>query len=168
LSDRPVTVFPSVEGRSLDGRTVWLPGDLEGELNLLAVAFHRRHQKDVDSWSAEFRSLESRYESLAAYEIPTISGRWKPARRFIDGGMSAAIPDPRTRARTVTVYGDTSRITDALELPDREQIAVVLGRRDGRVVWLGRGRHSEDPAAGLRAVLAGPPPQGRGLPGGTP
>ncbi len=146
-------LFPSVEGRSLDGRTLQLPEDLEGELNLLAVAFHRWHQKDVDSWGEQFRSLESGNTALAAYEIPTISGRWKPARRFIDGGMSAAIPDPRTRARTVTVYGDTSRLTDALDLPDREQIAVVLCGRDGRVLWLGRGPHSADSAADLEAAL---------------
>jgi hypothetical protein len=146
-------VFPSVEGRSLTGQTVHLPGDLEGELNLLAVAFHRWHQKDVDSWSGEFEDLESAHHSLAAYEVPTISGRWKPARRFIDGGMSAAIPDPRTRARTVTVYGDTSRITGALELPDREQIAVVLCDRRGEIGWLGLGPRSQALAAGLREAL---------------
>ena len=35
--------FPEVEARSLEDREFDLPGDLEGELNLLAVAFQRRH-----------------------------------------------------------------------------------------------------------------------------
>lgn len=144
--------FPTVEARSLDGRTLTLPADLEGEINLLAVAFHRHHQRDVDSWSEEFGALEAEH-GVVTYEIPTISGRWGPARRLIDGGMAAAIKDARVRAHTLTVYGSTSRMTDGLELPDRNLIAVVLCDRTGKVTWLGRGSRTDRLAADLRAGL---------------
>ena len=131
--------FPTVEGVSLDDTELTLPADLEGERNLLAVAFHRNHQRQVDTWIPLFRELEAEVPGLAGYEIPTISGSWRPLRWFIDGGMKAAIPDPLTRSRTVTVYGDVGRVTDGLGLPDRDRIAVVLLDRRGEVFWMARG-----------------------------
>ena len=128
-----------MEGRSLDDEEVLLPSGLEGERNLLAVAFHRTQQGEGDTWIPLFRELEARVPGLAGYEIPTISGSWKPLRRFIDGGMKAAIPDPLTRRRTITIYGDVARVTDGLGLPNRSRIAVVLVDREGGVSWMARG-----------------------------
>ena len=145
--------FPAVEARSLDGRRLMLPSDLGGELNLLAVAFRRNHQGDVDSWGADFAAAESSHPGLEGYEIPVISRRWAPARGFIDGGMAAAIRKPEVLARTLTVYGDVSRVSDALGLPDRSEIAIVLCDRDGVVSWLRRGRRTEAAAAELREAL---------------
>lgn len=139
--------FPEVEGVSLADARLTLPGDLKGERNLLAVAFHRSHQREVDTWIPLFRELEDTVPGLAGYEIPTISGGWKPLRWFIDGGMKTAIPDPLTRRRTVTVYGDVDRVTEGLGLSDRDRIAVVLIDRRGEVLWMARG------------ALVGAPPQ---------
>ncbi len=146
--------FPAVEARSLDGRRLMLPSELEGDLNLLAVAFRRNHQGDVDSWAEDFAAAERNHIGVRGYEIPVISRRWSPARGFIDGGMAAAIRDPEVLARTLTVYGDVSRVSDSLGLPDRSQIAVVLCDRDGVVKWLRRGRRTPAAAAELEEALA--------------
>jgi len=146
--------FPAVEARSLDGKRLMLPSELEGERNLLAVAFRRNHQGDVDSWAEDFAAAERNHLGVHSYEIPVISRRWSPARGFIDGGMAAAIRDPEVLARTLTVYGDVSRVSEALGLPDRSQIAIVLCDRDGVVEWLWRGRRSPAAAAELEEALA--------------
>ena len=146
-------VFPKVDGRSLEDEAVMLPAGLEGEVNLLAVAFHRTHQRDVDTWIPLFRELEATVPGLAGYEIPTISSGWKPVRKFIDGGMKAAIPDPLTRRRTVTVYGDVRKVTDGLGLAGREEIAVVLCDREGGVTWMTTGPLRGEPEAELLEVL---------------
>ncbi len=145
--------FPQVEGRSLEDKEVTLPSGLEGEVNLLAVAFHRTHQRDVDTWIPLFRELEATVSGLAGYEIPTISGGWKPVRKFIDGGMKAAIPDPLTRKRTVTVYGDVGKVTDGLGLPGRDEIAVVLCDREGEILWMTTGAMTGGPPPGLLEAL---------------
>lgn len=145
--------FPEVEARSLEGEEFSLPGDLGGDLNLLAVAFQRRHQTDVDSWLGDFGSLEESRQGLFTYEIPTLSRRWTPARRFIDGGMASAIKDQKTHARTLTVYGDVGLVSDSLGLPDREEIAVVLCGRDGKAIWLHRGPRTAEAAAALGTAL---------------
>jgi hypothetical protein len=36
-------------------------------------------------------------------EVPVLSTGWRPARRLIDGGMTAGIGDPDVLARTITV-----------------------------------------------------------------
>ncbi|MCX6386934.1 MAG: hypothetical protein NTV40_09975 [Solirubrobacterales bacterium] len=135
----PKPMLVAVEAHSLDGRRLRLPSELEGERNLLAVAFQRRHQSDVDSWLEQFAELERGNRDLFTYEVPTISRRWAPVRGFIDGGMAAAIADPKARARTLTVYTDVDRVRKGLCLPDTSQIAVVLCDRDGVVEWLVRG-----------------------------
>ena len=145
--------FPRVEGRSLEDEVVLLPDGLEGERNLMAVAFHRTHQRDVDTWIPLFRELEAEVPGLAGYEIPTISGGWKPMRRFIDGGMKAAIPDPLTRRRTVTVYGDVGRVTEGLGLNGRDEIAIVLCNRDGEILWMTTGPLEGEPPPDLLEAL---------------
>ena len=68
-------------------------------------------------------------------------------------GMKAAIPDPLTRRRTVTVYGDVARVTDGLGLPNRSRIAVVLVDREGGVSWMARGPLEGDPPPDLLEAL---------------
>ena len=147
-------LLPALEARALDGTEYRLPNDLGGERNLIAVAFQRDHQSDVDSWLGEFAQAEEEHAGLISYEMPTISRRWGPARGFIDGGMTAAIPDPKTRSRTITSYTDVNRVRDSLGLPDTKEIAVILCDRNGVVSWMARGKCTNASAESLRNALA--------------
>jgi hypothetical protein len=150
-----IRLLPALDARALDGTEYRLPSDLGGERNLIAVAFQRNHQDAVDTWLGEFAALEDEHSDLMTYEMPTISRRWGPARGFIDGGMTAAIPDPKTRARTITAYTDVKRVRDSLGLADTNQIAVIVCDRDGVISWLALGERSDEAAADLRAALNG-------------
>ncbi len=130
-----------------------IPRDLEGSRNLLAIAFHRTQQSSVDTWTPEFARLERTDPSLVSYEIPVISRRWGPLRPLIDGGMTAAIPDPKTRAHTLTSYTAVARVTSALGLEDTDQIAVVVADREGVISWLHRGDRTDQAADSLRIAL---------------
>lgn len=145
--------LPEIETRSLEGERLLIPRDLEGRRNLLAIAFHRTQQKAVDTWVADFSRLERSDSTLVAYEIPVISRRWGPLRSFIDGGMTAAIPDPDIRAHTLTAYTDVGRVIDALGVEDTERIVVVVADRDGAIEWLHRGERTEAAVASLELAL---------------
>ena len=67
--------------------------------------------------------------------------------------MKAAIPDPMTRRRTVTVYGDVDRVTDGLGLTGRDEIAVVLCDREGEILWMTTGAMTGGPPPGLLEAL---------------
>lgn len=150
------THFPRLTARNLNGRTVSIPEELEGELLVMLVAFRREHQALVDSWLPFLEGLAGERPGLRFYEIPTIGTHWAPARWFIDGGMVAAIRDRDVRERTLTVYTHVRRVLRDLALPDASSIGVFLLDPDDRILWRGRGGHqpalAEDLARAIEAV----------------
>ncbi len=130
-----------------------LPGDLEGDLNLVFVAFQRRHQNDIDHWLRELNEIEADYEGLAVYEIPLLMRFPAFYRRWIDDGMRSGIPDPKTRSRTITVYTNRREFLDEVALPDESEILVALLDREGGMVWRHLGAATQEALRDLTAVL---------------
>ena len=147
-------VFPQLLARNLEAREVELPAAFDGHLNVVAIAFRREHQSLVDSWVPWFDQQAAIHPGLRFYEVPTIGRVWAPIRNFIDGAMASAIREPVILQRTLTVYGDVSRVTTPLGIEDRSTIAVVLVDQSRRVLWLGRGEFSELLAHDLEKAMA--------------
>lgn len=146
--------FPAIQARSLTRETYSLPGDFEGRQNVAVVAFRREQQRLVDTWLPFLLELESEHDDVRVYEIPTLSQRWTPARRFIDGGMTAGIADTDARARTLTSYTDTGAVQRALGLADGSTICTLLTGRDGTITWSATGAFSAAAGDDLAAALA--------------
>ena len=147
-------IFPNIRARNLEGLDVVLPRAFAGERNVVMVAFQRQHQSLVDSWVPWLEREASADAGLRFFEIPTIGRMWAPARRFIDGGMAAAIRVPEILQRTFTIYGDVSRLTTPLGITDRSTITVLLVDSEGRVQWQDSGGFTAEKAEALHAVLA--------------
>lgn len=148
-------VFPELRARDLQGLDVQLPDAFVGERNLVAIAFRREHQSLVDGWASWFDAHSAPAAQLRFYEVPTIGRLWSPMRRFIDGGMAAAIKDPVILQRTFTIYGDVGLVTRPLDIADRSTITVLLVDAEGRVLWRTTGGCTDSAARGLQAALAG-------------
>ena len=142
-----------MSARNLEGLDVRLPHAFAGERNVVMVAFQRQHQDLVDSWVPWLEQQAASDLGLRFYEIPTIGRLWAPARRFIDGGMAAAIRVPAILQRTFTVYGDVGRLTTPLGIADTSTITVLLVDSDGRVEWQDTGGFTDEKAAALGAAL---------------
>jgi hypothetical protein len=147
--------FPQLDARDLEGRRRSLPDDFEGSSNLVVVAFRREQQAMVDSWVAWFEEHSAAYPELRCYEVPVLATRWSPARGIIDGGMARAVQDRDARRRTLTVYTDVRRVTDALEIDDPGTVTVLLVGDAGRVRWRTTGPITAIAEADLLAVLKG-------------
>ena len=145
--------FPQIDARNLQSLDVRLPDAFAGERNIVMIAFQRQHQSLVDSWVPWLEKMSASDDGLRFYEIPTIGRMWAPARRFIDGGMAAAIRIPAILQRTFTVYGDVSRLTTPLGITDRSTITVVLVDDEGQVHWQRTGGFTPAIAAELEAAL---------------
>ena len=145
--------FPAVKGRSLNGRSLALPADLDGEVNLVMVAFKRHQQEDVDTWTPYLRPLAARRPGFRVYELPTLSSGLGIVRSFIDGGMRRGIPDSAVRAATVTLYIDKDPFKAALEIPDEDRIQLLLVERGGRIRWRAAGRYTPEVFEQLEAAL---------------
>ena len=147
--------FPNVEGSNLEGRHFRLPNDLEGDLNIVLVAFRREQQEDVDTWTPFLTSVTAAHAGVKAYELPTLSRSYRLVRRFIDGGMARGIKVKATREATITLYIDKGPFKTALGIATEDLIVTLLVARDGRVLWRGDGRHSEGAAANLTSAING-------------
>jgi len=145
--------FPDVTGRSLNGLTMHLPADFEGDLNLAVVAFKRHQQEDVDTWTPQLRALAAQHPGLRVYELPTLAGGYRIMRSFIDGGMRRGIPDSSVRAATVTLYVDKKPFKAALRIPDEDRIQLFLVERGGRIRWRAAGRYDAETFAALEAAV---------------
>jgi len=154
--------FPAVSGRSLLGVEVPLPGGFPAAATLAVVAFQRWHQERVDRWIA--RAVAAGIPPttrgatgpvrVAVVEVPVLSTAWRPARRFIDGGMTAGIGDPDVLARTVTVYTNVAAFQRALAIPGSEDVHALVVRRDGTILAHGRGDPDEASWAAVASALA--------------
>lgn len=127
---------------TLAGRKLSVPGDLSRP-TLLVFAYQQRQQRDVDTWLAAVAG-----QDVDVLEVPVLGRRWRPARRFIDGGMASNMDQP-TREQTMCVYTDVDRFRrDVLGVTSREVLAVLVDV-DGRVRWWGGGRAEGSSASEL-------------------
>jgi len=145
--------FPRVEGTNLEGRRFSLPADLEGDVNVVMVAFRREQQADVDTWGGFLREMTARRRQLRVYEVPTLNKSYRLVRPFIDGGMARGIPKRETREATITLYIDKAPFKKALAIATEDHITCFLVTPDGRVHWRADGRYSDAAGAGLQEVL---------------
>ncbi|MEY3072678.1 MAG: hypothetical protein RLZZ353_874 [Actinomycetota bacterium] len=152
-----------LRGRALDGTPWRLPNDLPADRTLVLLAYRQRHQRDVDTWIDLAVSLgvpptprgAARPMATAVIEVPNLSARWLPARRFIDGGMAAGIRDPDVLARTVTAYGSpvAHRAACGFAEDGGEAMRAVVASPAGEVTFLAVGPPGPDARAVLGAAL---------------
>jgi len=153
--------FPAVVGRSLLGEELVLPADLPGGRTLAVVAFHQWHQACVDRWIAYAvvagvpPTPRGRTVPLerAVVEVPVLSTRWRPVRRFIDGGMSTAIRDHDVLARTITVYTDVGAFQSALAIEGSDEVHALVVTHDGTLLARAHGEPDDDAWQPLAVAL---------------
>jgi hypothetical protein len=148
--------FPTVNGSNLLRQKLTLPQDFEGNFNLLFIPFQQWQQSEVDSWMALVNELEAQHSDLVYYELPTIQGMNPLFKMFINEGMRAGIPNPKTRERTITLYLDKADFRAALDMTDEEHIYVLVVDHQGNELFRTRGAHSQEGEATLRRLLEQP------------
>jgi hypothetical protein len=147
--------FPTVSGSNLQRRQLTLPQDLQGEQNLVLIAFQQWQQTQVDTWIPFARQLEEAYPAVRYYELPTIQRLNALARTFINEGMRAGIPGQVARERTITLYLDKKAFREALQLSGEDDIHVLLLDRQGRVLWRAEGAFTPDKGDSLASAIRG-------------
>ena len=127
--------FPTVSGKNLTGQTFTFPADLKKDYNLIAVAFLREQQADVDTWIPKMEALEEQYPQFAFFEVPTIREMNPFSRWFIYQGMRSGIPSEKARLRTITLHIDKKPFIRILDIETEDKIYLYLIDRDGKILW---------------------------------
>lgn len=147
--------FPTVSGSNLQRESFTFPADFAGELNILFVPFQREHQEIVNTWIPFAQELEAVYPGVVYYELPTIDRYPMLARTFINEGMRAGIPDTTARERTVTLYIDTDRFRETVDIEGRNDVHIMLVNRSGEILWRTTGVFKTEHSVSLtRAIEA--------------
>lgn len=127
--------FPTVSGFNLNRQEFVFPRDFAGDLNILFVPFLQRQQLVVNTWVPFAQQTESAFPGVVYYELPTIDEMPAISRMFINEGMRAGIPDQTARERTITLYLDTQRFRQVLDIPGRDEVHILLVNREGEILW---------------------------------
>jgi len=133
--------FPNVTADSLAGTKESIPETCRGKVTLVAVAFLRESQSQLDSWLNPFYEKFGKREGFMFYEIPMIASGYKFMKFVIDGGMRGGIP-PFKHKHVVTMYGDVEKYLTALHLDPRYGYAFLLDR-EGAVRFQAQGYATE-------------------------
>jgi hypothetical protein len=155
--------FPTIRGRSLLGDEIGLPAGLPARRTLVVVAFRQRHQPCVDRWIARAVAAgvpaTPRGQDLpmptAVVEVPALSSRWRPVRRWIDGGMATGIGDPDVLARTITVYIDVGALRRVLSIPDDRDVWAFVVADDGAILATATGEPDDAAWSSVEVALLG-------------
>jgi hypothetical protein len=147
-------IFPTVTGSNLLREKLTLPQDFKGDFNLLFIAFQQWQQMEVDSWMGLSRELEEKFPGLVYYELPTIQNRNSLFKRFINEGMRAGIPNPKTRERTITLYLDKTEFRRVLEMTDEEHIYILIIDGEGNEFFRARGALTREGESALREAIS--------------
>ena len=136
--------LPAISGQNLLGEAKRLPSDLPVERIVIVTAFLRRHQAAVDRWITELAKagicdsplyLKPDTKNLVL-EFPVMAPRARFVRKFIDGGMAAAIKKAQILTRTWTFYTSVDDFCDSTGIVDRKQIATLVCDQAGNVLAL--------------------------------
>jgi hypothetical protein len=133
--------FPNVTADSLAGTRESIPESCRGKVTLVAVAFLRESQSQLDSWLNPFYEKFGKRDGFMFYEIPMISSGYKFMKFVIDGGMRGGIPSFKHK-HVVTMYGDVEKYLTALHLDPRYGYAFLLDR-EGAIRFQAQGYATE-------------------------
>lgn len=145
--------LPVVNGSNLRRQKMVFPDDFAGTINLVFIAFLRRHQELIDEWVPFVEQLAQEDPHFHYYEFPTLPRRGPIYRTFLNEGMRAGIPNLTTRARTITLYLDKRAFRKALDIDNEQNMWVYLFDRSGDVLWRAEGRFTKDKGEALLNAL---------------
>ena len=134
-----------------------IPDELDGDYQLMIVAFQRKHQQLVDTWFAAGDTLEQTYNKpgnlFRYYEIPTIYKMGFIRRSLLNTGMRSGVKAQAARERTFTIYIDKTPFNKTLQIPNETDIHLFLLNGTGKVIWRCQGKHSIEKERSLTQFL---------------
>jgi hypothetical protein len=142
-------VFPPITSYSLDKQKVALPGELEGQLNLLLISFKPEQQNDIDSWLPAAQALQHTNFQFRYYQLPVAEKENFIFRWWETSSMRSDQSDPETLHWIIPLWVDRKKFFDDLTIPNEKQIVAMLIDRQGRIQWRASGPMTPDKRTAL-------------------
>lgn len=150
----PAPRFPAVTGKDLNGKPWKAPADFPGDRTLVILGYEQEQQEAIDTWTAGM-GLTKPENPLPWVEMPVIDEPGMVMRWIIDTGMQRGIPDQDIRSHVWTAYTDRKAFLTSCGIDSVSHIHVLVVARDGRILAMETGRHTDAAAARIAKVLRG-------------
>lgn len=143
--------FPNLVSEDLNGATHSLPAELPSDPSVVFIAYKQNQQTAVNEWVAALGLTPGGRPDFV--ELPVVGAGAKLMRGVIDRGMRSGIQDTQMRARTIAIYQSPNVVNGPLGFAGRNEIRVLVVRRDGTVLFSTSGRVTAKGVADLQAAL---------------
>lgn len=144
--NEPSLRFPNAKGESRDKKSVPLPREFQGELNLILVAFSPDQALQFASWQKSTQSLRSSYRGLRLYELLVLDQKDAKKQTSDQGGSGTA--------NLLTVFTDRKRFRNSLKIDSDGTTIALLVNSKNRVVWRSSGEATPEKGAELQKFIA--------------
>ena len=114
-------VFPSIQGKNLNKRSLTIPDDFTEKNLFIIVAFLQWQQRAVDE-VIEHLEANDVHHTHHIIEVPVIQQTTWLRQVRLDTLMRMGIRDREVRQRTITVYLDKKEFQASLDIPNDDSI----------------------------------------------
>lgn len=147
------TSFPTVVSYNLEKAKVTLPGDFQGETNLLTLSFEFEQQKEADSWTPVIKEVEASHPSFHHYFLPVFGRENFLYRWWMNSSLRSLLPTHEERQATIPLYLSRQAFLRQMQIPSDREITVLLVEKNGRVLWRTTGPLTEAKRSSLETAL---------------
>ncbi len=127
-------VFPTIKAKTLTKEKITIPQDLDGQVNIIILAFEQKAQRIIDTWAKVILKEYEPQENITYYEIPMISGWYSPMGFQIDNWMRGGIPE-EYHDNTATFYGNRQYIFEELNIKDKSNCYLFVLNHKGEIQY---------------------------------
>lgn len=125
--------FPQLVGIDLEGEKRELPKTFNNKINLVAVAFKREQQENVNGWIKVADKIIAKRSDVNFYELPLIYELNPVSRSFVNNGMRRGVLGAEARKRTITVYTNREQFFEFMKMRE-EQIYLLVIDEKGKII----------------------------------
>ena len=147
-------VFPPVTSYSLDKQKVSLPGELEGQTNLLLISFKPEQEQDIDSWLPAAEALQHSSFQFRYYQLPIAEKENFVFRWWESSSMRSDQTDPETWHWIIPIWLDRKKFLEDLQIPNEKEVVALLVDRQGHVLWRASGPMTPESRASLMTAAS--------------
>lgn len=150
---------PAIEGRTLDGRQVVVPGPQHRPAVLL-MGFVKDSREDVKRWAESVRVVWQADSSFDFYEMPMVGSGGRLFAGMITGSMRNSTA-PAMQAHMLPLFRDAGLWQKRLGIEHPQATVLVVVGRDGKLAWQGSGPFAEAAWKSLDTAIhaaSAPPP----------
>ena len=143
-------VFPSIQGKNLNKRSLTVPDDFSEKNIFIIVAFLQWQQRAVDEVIGQLEASDV-HLTHHIIEVPVIQQSTWLRQVRLDTLMRMGIRDRAVRQRTITVYLDKKEFQASLDIPNDDSIHwFVVDHATKKILMRGAGNISSEQLEHIR------------------